>query len=182
MELDLDPELRRVPIGVVALLLPSILKGCIGGSPESAAFGRRLLRYPRTFQSLGWFVGTVGFVGLFGSQLSVENTERRACAITFGVLILLGLLPVRMGRRCSVSYTEEEVRFCPLFGEPFFFGWKAIVDAEYSFWANWWIFRLADGRKVRVSPYMVGHRDFIHTARRQAKVFIPDSDLPVRIG
>lgn len=83
-----------------------------------------------------------------------------------------------MARRCTVFYSDAMVDYAPLFVRSFSFPWEAIVSAKYSVLAQWWVFQLSDGRKVRVSIYINGHRDFLEMVRQRLAIPIPDANLP----
>ena len=140
--------------------------------------GRKVLQYRRAFEVLG-VIGVCFFlVLLVTSQFMAPPKERVACAFVFGVGVVLNALWVRVTRRCIVTFTTEEIRYVPLVGRPFSFRWADIVAARFSPTAGWWVFRLANGRRARVSVYMDGNRDFIRSARLRLKIPIPVATMP----
>jgi hypothetical protein len=147
-------------------------------APDVSQDGRKVLRYHRAHEILGW-VGTSCFLLLLVALLlTAPPRDRNRIAPVFGGFALVGLFCIWLPRRCTVSYTETDVRYVPLFSAPFSFSWGAVVDVKYSTMSQWWVFRLADGRKARVSIFMNGRPDFIQTARRHVSVPIPDAIMP----
>lgn len=175
----------------------SVISGAIGGiaatvtiawilrrirpAPDLAHDGRRVLSYHRSYEVIGWVCGGFFLVVLVACLLTAQPKVRTVCGAVFGGFAVLGAFLVWLARRCTISYSDSEVRYIPLFGKPFSFPWASVVAAKYSIAAQGWIFRLVDGRKARVSIYMNGHQDFIQTARRHLSVPIPDAIQPAHM-
>jgi hypothetical protein len=173
MAVDLS-EFPRVLGDAAAMLIGMWILTLIRPGPQVLQDGSKVVRYHRSYEFIGWIGSVLFFALLVGSLLAAGPKDRNFCVGVFGGLTLLGLSMVWVGRRCKVYYTNSGVCYVPFFGAPFSFPWDSIVDARFSILGHWWVFTLDDGRKIRISTYMNGHRDFIQTARFQAPVGIPD--------
>ena len=167
--------------GIAAVLTVGWILRRIRPAPDVSEDGRKVLRYHRSYEVIGWICGGFFLVLFVASLLTAKPEIRGICGALFGGFTLLGLFLVWLARRCTISYTEDEVCYVPLFGPPFSFSWDSVVSAKYSTLAQWWVFRLADGRRARISIYMNGHRDFILTAGRHVSIPIPDAVLPAHM-
>lgn len=179
--MDLSSALPGIIGGIAAVFVMGWILKRVRSTPETAKDGSRVLRSPRIVEVIGWIGCGFFHVLLVASLLAAPGDIRLLCTIVFGGFSLLGLFQIWYTRRSMISYTEAEVRYLPLFARSFSFNWEAIVSAKYSNLAQGWVFRLADGRKVRVSIYMNGHKDFIETARRHLGIPIPDATMPAHL-
>lgn len=159
--------------GVATTIVLSWLTRQVGADPNWTRSGCRVLRYNRGIEIVGW-IGVVLFAA--GFVFSFRNPDLKDRAIigsTFAGAALLGFVLARMGRRCVIGYNDEEVYYVPIFGAGFTFRWQSVDFVRYSLIESQWVFRLTNGRKIRVSPLMNGYADFIRTARRNVGVPVP---------
>jgi hypothetical protein len=159
---------------LLTALITAWLLSRIRQRPALSFDGRKVIRYPRGITVLGWIIGGFFLVLLVASLLTTEPKARAFCAATFGTGTVVGFSLVLMARRCMISYTDDDVTYSPFFGEPFSFPWRSVETAEYSIVSQMWSLHLSDGRKVRVSPYMDGYKDFLRTAWRLLPFPIPN--------
>lgn len=159
--------------GIASMVFLGWLIRNIRPMPSLLPDGRRLLRYHRSYEVIGWLTTVLFLVAFVCSILFAPPKDRTALILIFGGFLAPGMFLIWIARRCVISYTHREVHYVPLFTKPFQFTWTEITSVGFSRINHWWVFHLADGRKARVSVYMNGHEDFIETARRSSNVPIP---------
>ena len=159
--------------GVATTIVLSWVARQVGADPNRTGSGCRVLRYNRCIEILGWIMVFLFASGFAFSFRNPDLKDRAIIVSTFAGATLVGFVLARMGRRCVIGYNEEEVYYVPVFGAGFTFRWQSVDSVRYSLIESQWVFRLANGRKIRVSPFMNGYADFIRAARRNVGVPVP---------
>jgi hypothetical protein len=169
--------------GIAGAMIVGWLVSKIPRDAPSAAGGVKVLRHHKFLNYLGWLCGILFAVFYVGSVVvTLMGREGLATLIigscVFLPLTILSIVLVVQYRKCTITFDENRVTAVPLMGEPISFTWSDVKRVTFSHLAGWYVIKLLDGRRIRVSPYMVGTVEFMQTIADNSGVTIPAASLP----
>jgi hypothetical protein len=169
--------------GIAGAMIVGWLVSKIPRDAPTAAGGAKVLRHHKFLNYLGWLGGILFALFYVGSVVVTLIGREGLAALVIGSCVflpatILSMLLVVQYRKCTITFDENRVTAVPLMGEPISFTWSDVEKVAYSHLAGWYVVKLRDGRRVRVSPYMVGTIEFMQTIADNSGVAIPAASLP----
>ncbi len=174
-----DPSAFSGVAGAVAasVAVRYMLKRLRPDTPIISLSGGTTLSYPPLYEGIGW-VGFIFFLVLFvAASFSAKPDERPFCLVTFGGFSVLSALMIVWRRRAKIEYDESGVTYHPLFASAYRVEWMSVTSIDYSRVSQWWRLRTTDGRCIRVSLMMNGHRDFLDRLHLATGLSVPESHM-----